>query len=283
MLRLYRRFLYYSFSFAIGVGGFLFALFGNVMTTIGALTPKRPNDDGIDLLVLTHGTEQFSIDNCLAAHHSHSSHSSHSSHTSGASVQSHSSHYSATAPVEPEPRPSSPPVSDRVSSAPVVPVLEPERTGAETENTLSVSNSTAGLELEYNRLRTVQRRALESATSRAGSLFVSPLVLLRAQVFSVATKETAFLSELNAALDAVIDRRSFTAAKPEQGIPFYAEKKKFYDIKVEWDAYLEKATQTIRERDKNACSDLLSRALQVGNTNLAKRISETLILKRSSE
>jgi hypothetical protein len=271
-----RRFLYYPLSFAIGVCGLLFAFFGNVMIAIGAVTPKRPNDDGTDLLVLTLGTEQFSVDNCLAAHRSHSSHASHSSHTSGTSIQSHSSHYSATAPVEPAQRLSPSSVVDGPPVISVVPVPE-------SEKTQSISNSTVALELEYSRLCAAQQRALAFATTRTGSLFMSPLVLLRAQVSSVTTKETVFLAELNAAVEAVIDRKTFNATKPEQGVPFYAEKKKFYGLKCDWDAYLGNAIQTIRERGKVVCTDLLNRAWQAGNTNLAERISGALIPKSSSK
>jgi len=260
----------------LGVYGFLFGLIGNAAAAIGVSAPKRSDDDELNMFVLSLGTESFSVDNCLAAHRSHSSHRSHTSHTSAMTPQSHashSSHYSATAPVQQVPR-TTPPLEVPVER--IEPASRQEPPSA-TENRQGTLISVQTLEQEYTNLHVAQQRVLAAATSRTGSLFLSPLMGLRAQVRAVAPGETVFLSELGTAIAAVIERETFHATTPVQGVQLFSEKEKFCGIKKDWDGYLGKARQVVFERNKSAYTDLLDRALQVGNTNLVERISKTLI------
>lgn len=71
----------------------------------------------------------------------------------------------------------------------------------------------------------------------------------------------------------------FEVTRPVPGAQFFVEKKNFCAIKRDWDAYLGTARKTVFERGKVTYTDLLSRALESGNTNLAERVSNKFIPK----
>lgn len=228
------------------------------------------------------------MDNSVAAHRSHNSHSSHSSHTSGSSHRSHSSHtsgttpqshtshsshYSATIPVRRPTQNVSTPERETDSANSI---LEQKTISTDVQSqNLQITSQT--LEQEYAALHASQQQTLVATTLRTGGMFLSPLILLRTKVQASTAKETAFLAELNAAIAAVMERRHFHATAPTQGAQWWTEKAKFCDIQKDWDVYLEKAVQTVFERNKIVYTNLLDRAIQAGNTNLAVRISQTLI------
>lgn len=284
------RFLHHIFSCLIGLYGSFFLFVGNAVAAMGVTAFKRSHNDDRDSFVLTPYSDSFTMDNKLAAHGSHSSHSSHtsgtspqshashSSHTSGTSPQSHtshSSHYSGQSPkysTETLPEPATP---STISSPPII---ESTQVAPEQKNTApnatTVPIDSEAQDQEYVYLCNLEQRALVYETLQTGSRFLSPLILLKKQVASFSTKETNFFLEISEAIKAVQERKHFKAAPPPQGTPFYKEKKTFYDIRVEWDIYLENASKKVFERGQAAYTDLKNRALQTGNTNLVKRIEE---------